>query len=532
MLYDSSVKPLNLLAQLKHAHIDLADIYSNFPEMRTNNLEDVEEFSQVCNRLFQLDEDIKEQKEMLNKLESELQRELNTSHLPNNNFSNGGACAGVTSLAGGASGGDSVETMQLRKEVSLSREQTRIQCKQLHDLDAKMRLNEQSLALKEQQLQKLLEELYIEEMYADSALENEMTTHNESSASFGQNGRRVIHSHLTILNYTKSNLFVYFKSRQQVDNEPNMDYYYEQDASRNNNNQSDDHLIINDELLMNSDRVELSGNHVEFDDDTLPIHHHHNIDYIDHHLNQMLLNAANAKQIELKINNEVAKYNGGPNGHNIQSNGGGSIRIAGSNQFMNGLTPSQKSLSYGNLLHGNESNSIKINNLVSPNTANQQQPTTGQKLNSIKAYKSNTTMNNGVKPAGMKTSPSLDLNKAQQQHNNGGKKGVDQSGNTGDNDSGISSVSSEATTTITTNHTTMLTTTSSSSSCQNIAGSNQITSIPINMMNQYQRQQYFQQQQIQRQYQAKIQQQSVQPQPSMAVQAASSSTKPVLETLV
>lgn len=79
------------------------------------------------------------------------------------------------------------ETVELRKEVNYSREQTRIQCKQLHDIDMRMKQNEQSLMLKEQELQQLLEELYIQEIYADNALETAIvnTTPNRPTTPSG-----------------------------------------------------------------------------------------------------------------------------------------------------------------------------------------------------------------------------------------------------------------------------------------------------------------------------------------------------------
>lgn len=77
-------------------------------------------------------------------------------------------------------GAETPETIELRKEVTLSREQTRLQCKQLHDLDAKMRSNEQNLMIREQQLQQLLEELYIQEIYADNVLEKAITAQDSN----------------------------------------------------------------------------------------------------------------------------------------------------------------------------------------------------------------------------------------------------------------------------------------------------------------------------------------------------------------
>ena len=100
---------------------------------------------------------------MLSSLECDLQRELNPSSTqPAVNH-----C--MSPLPPSCI--ETPEMAELRKEVTLSREQTRLQCKQLHDLDAKMRTNEHSLMMREQQLQQLLEELYIQEIYADNALE-------------------------------------------------------------------------------------------------------------------------------------------------------------------------------------------------------------------------------------------------------------------------------------------------------------------------------------------------------------------------
>lgn len=169
-----NLKQLNL--------IDLNDIYCHFPEMCTHNLTEVEDFQRMCCQLFQLDEIIKNQKQVLTNLELDLQRELNANSLSsaantaassiavtypiNNTAAN--VCVSATSPTNVV---ESPETVELRKEVNASREQTRLQCKQLHDLDAKMRLNEQNLMMREQQYQQLLEELYIQEIYADNALE-------------------------------------------------------------------------------------------------------------------------------------------------------------------------------------------------------------------------------------------------------------------------------------------------------------------------------------------------------------------------
>lgn len=139
--------------------VDLNDIYCHFPEMCTHNINEVEDFTYMCCQLFKLDEAIQSQKHILNNLELDLQRELNNQ----NQFG--------TLLSQNMMTSDCPEVVELRKEVNNSREQTRIQCKQLHDLDLRMRQNEQNLMLKEQELNQLLEQLYVQEVYTENAQE-------------------------------------------------------------------------------------------------------------------------------------------------------------------------------------------------------------------------------------------------------------------------------------------------------------------------------------------------------------------------
>lgn len=89
-----------------------------------------------------------------------------------------------TASSGAPSGGESgPEVDEFRREVNVSREQTRMQCKQLHDLDLRMRQSEQSLMSREQELQQLLEQLYIQEIYADNAIESAITSTPASSTT-------------------------------------------------------------------------------------------------------------------------------------------------------------------------------------------------------------------------------------------------------------------------------------------------------------------------------------------------------------
>lgn len=188
--------------------IDLNDIYCYFPEMCTHQLNEVQDFTQMCSKLFQLEETIQTQKQVLSNLEYDLQRELNPTttttatttttsashHQPNTTATCMSPVPPACMLSASA---ETPETAELRKEVTLSREQTRLQCKQLHDLDAKIRTNEHSLMMREQQLQQLLEELYIQEIYADNALEKALTccSHEQQQQQQLLQGNGQMHHH-------------------------------------------------------------------------------------------------------------------------------------------------------------------------------------------------------------------------------------------------------------------------------------------------------------------------------------------------
>lgn len=156
--YNSLPNNYNLTPNPNTNLVDLNDVYCHFPEMCTHNINEVEDFTYMCCQLFKLDEAIQNQKQILNNLELDLQRELNNQNqfgtLLSQNIINNNECP---------------EVVELRKEVNNSREQTRIQCKQLHDLDLRMRQNEQNLMLKEQELNQLLEQLYVQEVYTDNS---------------------------------------------------------------------------------------------------------------------------------------------------------------------------------------------------------------------------------------------------------------------------------------------------------------------------------------------------------------------------
>jgi hypothetical protein len=181
--------------------VDLNDIYCYFPEMCTHHLKEVEDFTSMCGQLFNLDEAIKSQKQLLNNLEFDLQRELNQQQqqqLQNQEPTRSQSAMNLLN--------ETPETIELRQEVYMSREQTRLQCKQLHDLDLRMRQSEQSLMLKEQQLQQLLEELYIQEIYADNALESVINQNadNVPSGTTNLNMYRSPNSHVDLRELNKN----------------------------------------------------------------------------------------------------------------------------------------------------------------------------------------------------------------------------------------------------------------------------------------------------------------------------------------
>lgn len=187
--------------------IDLNDIYCYFPEMSTHQLNEVQDFTQMCAKLFQLDETIQTQKQVLSNLEFDLQRELtNPNQQQQHQHQQHHQHPTCMSPVPAATVSETPETAELRKEVTLSREQTRLQCKQLHDLDAKIRSNEQSLMIREQQLQQLLEELYIQEIYADNALEKALTTSSQDQQQQQQHQNHHHHQHMQNLAFPSNGL--------------------------------------------------------------------------------------------------------------------------------------------------------------------------------------------------------------------------------------------------------------------------------------------------------------------------------------
>ena len=71
--------------------VDLNDIYCHFPEMCTHHLKEVEDFTLMCCQLFQLEENIKSQRQLLSNLEFDLQKELNSNSSTNGVGGNGGS---------------------------------------------------------------------------------------------------------------------------------------------------------------------------------------------------------------------------------------------------------------------------------------------------------------------------------------------------------------------------------------------------------------------------------------------------------
>ncbi len=125
--------------------LTLNDVYSTFPEMYTQSKDDVQEFYELCLKLLSLDDHLTTERNKLQKTENDLQMELNMVDINN-------------------SSQNTPETMKLKNDIYQSREQTRVQCKELHDLDLRMRHNDSLLINKEFELKQLLEELYLYEL--------------------------------------------------------------------------------------------------------------------------------------------------------------------------------------------------------------------------------------------------------------------------------------------------------------------------------------------------------------------------------
>jgi len=357
--------------------IDLNDIYCYFPEMCTHQLNEVQDFTQMCSKLFALEETIQSQKQMLSSLECDLQRELNPSSTqPAVNH-----C--MSPLPPSCI--ETPEMAELRKEVTLSREQTRLQCKQLHDLDAKMRTNEHSLMMREQQLQQLLEELYIQEIYADNALEEAIglsNVHHPANAYHHQ-------QHLPPLNNSQ-----FFPANEISNGTPNL--------LVNGISQHHEYMGQNEPDMEMIETDENNKQRIQFID-------------MNNHQPPQQQSDQQPDGVELKILNkseQQLKFD--------------EVNFTQHNHSQ--LNNHHKSLSYGNL-HQPQS---QANDVMDSHQ------------NRILLNKPMSTMKY------LKTSPSLDLNSKMAGYmaaKNGGQNGTQD--HSGDNDSGISSMSSETTTTTT-----------------------------------------------------------------------------------
>jgi hypothetical protein len=451
--------------------VNLNDIYCHFPEMSTHHLNEVEEFSLMCSRLFQLDETVKSKKQLVSNLDLDLQRELNNpqttsessqSQTMNNvNLSNQLhqlANNGNTHLTTNES--SSPEIDEFRKEVNMSRETSRLQCKQLHDLDLLNKQNDQSLKSRETELQQLLEQLYIQEVYTDKAIEDAIKNTPETSST----------TTTAILSTANNN--------------------------NNNNNitcKSPSNLIANFNKSNSINKIS-EINHNQTNQHQNHHHQHSSSDTFDENRNNSF--------IELKIQND-AYYNTQTSSSEAAAATGQrrkqipiySTAITNTNdmifnnpnlqqkQFQTSNAPlNQKSLSIGNLTIA--ANGVVVNTGVSSPLSQHQY------LRPNLLSPNQMTIKNNL----MKQSPSLDLNsnnsklggaKQQQQQQQHLSNGVslnciqpnskvnpgDHSG--GDNDSGISSMSSETTTTTTTAQS------SSSSSSSSTSSTSSTTLLPL-----------------------------------------------------
>ena len=466
--------------------VDLNDIYCHFPEMCTHHLKEVEDFTLMCSQLFQLEEAIKSQKQMLSNLESDLQRELNQNQFTSIQHQQQVVSPlSPSSAAAAATAAESVETVELRNEVNYSREQTRLQCKQLHDLDLRMRQNEQSLMVKEQQLQQLLEELYIQEIYADNALETAINTQT------------------TVVPTTPTNPQQLFLSAMMLNNNNNNNY--------NSNSNTPINVTLNSpiqQVAPNTKDIELGNGLTELvinnDEKNKTINNNNNNNYLTkRHVkmygdsnDDMLINHALMQQQQQQQQQQHQLQN------SIKINNQ-SIVYPQQQQFnLNSLQ--QKSQSIGNLTKSGLPSppimptSVLVSNNQLTASNQQQQHQHHQQFKQISS-KSCTTTTHFV------NSTNLNVN----------------SDHSGDNDSGISSMSSETTT----NQNCILNTNTNGSSHLNptpppyIQPQQQRPIIQNNQYNQYlnSSQQQFQQQ--------------VYRQPPVT-QQASPVAKSVLETLV
>lgn len=249
--------------------IDLNDVYCHFPEMSTHHLKEVEDFTVMCSQLFQLEEAIRNQKQILTTLEVDLQRELQPNQV---NF-----LVDNTGVYQQDNSSETPETEELRKEVNYSREQTRLQCKQLHDLDMRMKQNEQNLMEKEQEVQQLLEELYIQEIYADNVLETAITNttpnrpvtpsgsnNNNSNSSFNMSTLKLNNSNSSPNNFglsgSKSNIINMQEQQQQqlqqADGQNETVESFENENNCTHDREKMVELIINERNSFNNSNID------------------------------------------------------------------------------------------------------------------------------------------------------------------------------------------------------------------------------------------------------------------------------------
>lgn len=435
--------------------IDLNDVYCHFPEMSTHHLKEVEDFTIMCSQLFQLEEAIKNQKQILSSLEVDLQRELQPNQA-NFLIENSGTNSQFDPLS------DTPETEELRKEVNYSREKTRLQCKQLHDLDMRMKQNEQNLMSREQELQQLLEELYIQEIYADNVLETAITNTTPNRPTTPSSNHNVLSTFKTSSN-SPNNL----RGGDDVISNPHENSTgvqndtvnsFENNCNENNNCSTVDRekmveLIINERNSFNNS----------------------NIDFIQL---QQQKRIAMENALENHTKRQMRMFNESNLEDNvdlIKASNPNSIKIVnqsiyGPSTNQSSLQTQQKSHSYSNLSNQNNSNhssnsTHNLNQIInSPpqqqsmtQMCNIQNKTLNHSLNSNKSIVFNNNNSNNTKSNNHSMTTSMKNLKIQNngnnghlmgpQNNNGNIVNGDHSG--GDNDSGISSMSSETAAAIT-----------------------------------------------------------------------------------
>ena len=370
----------------------------------------------MCCQLFQLEEAIKSQKQVLSNLESDLQRELNpnqTGHV-NEQQQQQLQQQQLAMSDQPQMHNETPETLELRNEVNYSREQTRLQCKQLHDLDMRMKQNEQSLMAKEQQLQQLLEELYIQEIYADNALETAITgAPPASTTATTANTTNFNMSTFKLSNSSPNSsigqLMLNKAEEQQQQQLPNDTV----DSFENDAQEKMVELIINERNSFNNSSIDFIQQKrlaclQKQQQDTFLVEEHHK-----RHIRMF------------GDNDDLLNANLGEVKHNNNSN------------KPCGLNPQHKSLSFGNL-----TNQTNPTQQVKPKPAN-----LNHSLSMKPSYQQaeliaeihNHTMSTSIK--NLKLNNGLNANAVANGSTSSNGSGGDHSG--GDNDSGISSMSSE-----------------------------------------------------------------------------------------